>query len=329
MSRLCRYKESLQQFINKRSCIFDKNKIQNPNIESIIYNKIKDCDLFLPIMLLTIMNNQNKKNSKSIQGYYAATSMQILFVLIDVMENKDDYDKDLYKDLTEYLITSSSYSLYQNLETVKDNFSGDIASDILINSLKIFHDNVSNLNMLSRNNFEILNQSPCDDVKNWYIKDDESLTNHFDKLKVISKKSYKEYINKKIESLCQTTFQIGWLIGCGNQKEIKKIKKVATSFCYIYKLSIDFANLENDIRNTKNEVSTNFVVNFGLQNSYEIFMEHKHKFIEGAMTLNLFTSTIKEILNHIETSVDEVIEETSPDLKSTCSNCMSVETFNK
>ena len=94
MSRLGRYKESLNRFINDRSCLFDEDRIPNAKIESIIYNKVKNSDLLLSIMFLTIMNNQNKKNSKSIQGYYAASSIQILQILLQVIENKDFFKND-------------------------------------------------------------------------------------------------------------------------------------------------------------------------------------------------------------------------------------------
>jgi len=331
MSRLGRYKESLNRFIKDRSCLFDENKIPNAKVESIIYNKIKGSDLLLSIMLLTIMNNQNKKNSKSIQGYYAASSVQMLQILLDIVENKEafieSHSLDCFNTIKEYLVLSSNYSLFQNLETVKDNFSGDVSSEVIINSLKIFNEKLSNTNILSTNCLEVSDNKPCTDLKNWYIREDKSLVNHFNKLKIVTKKSFKEYMEMKLGSICDITFQVGWLIGCGNPKDLKKIKKLSKSFGYLYKLAHDFDNLENDIRNTNNGISNNFIVNFGLQNSYEVFMENKQKFIEDAMILDLFTSTIKEILNFIEAKVDSVIEETSPDLKSNYSNVQSVGTF--
>ena len=45
-------------------------------------------------------------------------------------------------------------------------------------------------------------------------------------------------------------------------------------------------------------------------------MESKQKFIEVAMLLDIYTTTIKEIVNNIEARVDEIIDETSPDIKS-------------
>jgi len=271
------------------------------------------------------MNNQNKKNSKSIQGYYAASMVQIVQILLDLLENgtKDD----LNYMTREYLLITATNSLYQNLETVKDNFDGDVASEIIINTLKVYHERMSYTNIMHDCVMEVSNDKPCKDVKDWYIRDDSSLNEHFDSIKTVTKKSFKEYVTKKIGSVSELAFQIGWIIGCGNQKESKKISKVAKAFCYIYKLSQDFENLDTDIRNAKNGVTRNFIVNYGLQNSYEIFMDNKQKFIENSMDLNIFTSTVKEILNYIEAKVDNVIDKTSPDLRSTYSNLQSMSTF--
>ena len=61
MSRLIRYKESLNRFIKDRSCLYDTEGIPNASIDTLLYNKIKEDDKLLAILLLTIMNNQNKK----------------------------------------------------------------------------------------------------------------------------------------------------------------------------------------------------------------------------------------------------------------------------
>jgi len=49
----------------------EDNEPCNTQINSYIYSKIKDNDLLFPILLLTVMNNQNKKNLQY-AGYYLA-----------------------------------------------------------------------------------------------------------------------------------------------------------------------------------------------------------------------------------------------------------------
>lgn len=330
MSRLNRYKDSLIRFIKERSCIFEETNIPNADIRNIIYNSIDENDLTLPILLLTIMNNQNKKNSKTIQGYYAASAMELARILMNIVENKDqfisEHSESLFNETLYCLILTSYKLICQNLETVKDNYNGEIVANIFINTIKIFNNVLSFDKLLGNYEFDITDRNPENDTKQWLIKDNIELSEHYSKIKVVKNSSFKKYLNKKITALCEMSFLIGWIIGCGSSKETARIKKLARSFSYLYKLSIDFKNIEIDIM--KSNISNNIVVNFGLQNAYELFMENKHKFIEDAMTLDIFTCTIKEVLNHIESSVDRVIEETSPDFKSNYSDLQSIDTFN-
>ena len=103
--------------------------------------------------------------------------------------------------------------------------------------------------------------------------------------------------------------------------------KLSKYYTMMYKLAEDFENIENDVMNQVDGICKNYVVNYGLQNSYEVFMTNKQKFIEELMTLDMFTNTIKEIINYIEHKVDMIIDETSPDLKSSCSNSQSMSIF--
>jgi 5'-3' exonuclease len=61
-------------------------------------------------------------------------------------------------------------------------------------------------------------------------------------------------------------------------------------------------------KGTKNKV--------GLQEAFELFMEAKTKIIESCITLDLYSNTMKEVLDLIETRIDNLIEKTRPDLKS-------------
>jgi hypothetical protein len=68
------------------------------------------------------------------------------------------------------------------------------------------------------------------------------------------------------------------------------------------------------------EYCLNYVVNYGLHHSYDLFMKHKQKFLESCMLLDTYTMTIKEIIHYIESEVEQIIDQTSPDLKSNMSN---------
>src|SRR3989304_6987347 len=91
MSRLSRYKESLNRFIRDRSCLFEGDNGSENNATSLVYNIIKNDDLILSILFLTIMNNQNKKNKIILHGYHGASCIEFLKVLINIQKYKEDY----------------------------------------------------------------------------------------------------------------------------------------------------------------------------------------------------------------------------------------------
>ena len=90
MSRLLKYKDSLDRFIKDKSCLFDTDSILNSNIETLLYNKIKESDKILAILLLTIMNNQNKKKKITLQGYYMASMIEFIVLITKFISDKNN-----------------------------------------------------------------------------------------------------------------------------------------------------------------------------------------------------------------------------------------------
>jgi hypothetical protein len=326
MSRLIRYKESLDRFIKDRSCLFETDSIPNANINSILYNSIKNSNKILAILLLTIMNNQNKKKHISTQGYHAAATIEFLNLMIEIIDRKEsfisDYGGDNYNKLTNYLMICANKSICENINSIKIHISGDASTEIFLTVMNIFNKKVSYNNMLDDFNFEFNDTTPKNDTLDWYLKNNVDVSNKFKTLNQIKKESYLKYLDKKIGSLCEMAAIIGWVIGCGDINSIDNIKVIAKHFTIIYKLSKDFDKIEDDILNSDG-FSINYVVNYGLQDSYEAFMKHKQKFLEDVMVLDIYTSTIKEIVSYIENKVDSIIDQTSPDLKSNFSNIVS------
>ena len=56
-----------------------------------------------------------------------------------------------------------------------------------------------------------------------------------------------------------------------------------------YQISNDFSNIDQDLKNNDDGVTLNYVINCGIQESYEKFMDSKQKFIEEAMNLEIFS----------------------------------------
>jgi len=322
MSRITKYKESLNKFIKERSCLFNEDYLPNATIDAILYNEIKDSNMIIPIIFLTIMNNQNKKNKVTIQGYYAASEMEFIYTLIKIMRHKNrivrNYDTDMYYKIVNYLILSSNKTLQQNLHILDRYIDRHDSIKISQQCSEIYHEFINYSKILSSIDLKLANRPPKSDLLRWYIKDDKELAIKFKQLKQIDKDSFKIYIDKRYGSLCELLFVTAWSLGCGERKYLKKIRKLSKYFCMIYKLYVDFISLHKDLETDKN-ISLNYIVNYGLQEAYETYLDNKQKFINDAYILDIYTNTVKEIITYIENEIDEIIDQTSPELKSICS----------
>jgi hypothetical protein len=294
-------------------------------INNTIYNKIKDNDMIIPILFLTIMNNQNKKNHISMQGYYIASSIAFLICELEFIENKSNLITQLsiddYIKMSNILFINSTKSLQQNIESIKNTYQSQPQNlvNIITHSLSIFNSTFKVINSYNDYKFNFTNKGCNNNVITWYLKNNTELIDKFKTFKQLTKESLNEYIDKKYVSICELSIVLGWIIGGGEIKEITRIKKSARYFAIMYKISKDFENLSNDIKNS-DKYSANYVLNYGLQDAYELFLDNKQKFIEESMIEDIYTNTVKEIIDTIEVNVDLIIDQTSPDLKSSYSS---------
>ena len=314
MSRIQKYRESLYRFIKDKSCLM-KNDDQT-ELNNCIYDKIKESDLIYSILLLTVMNNQNKKNNITMQGYYVASCIEFLNVFVKLIEDKETVSK-FNIPIFNVLIMNANKSLQQNIETIKNCKWANPQNlvNIIINCLNIYNNSLFELNTFNEFKFVITNKNCDTDIIKWYLKTDNQLIEKFKTFKQVEKESLATYIEKKYNIISELSIIIGWIMGGGDAKTIKRLKKVSTYFSMMYKIAKDFENLTQDIKNNT-DYTPNFVLNYGLQNAYESFVENKQNFIEGLMVEDIYTNTIKEVIDDIEANVDVIIDQTSPDLKS-------------
>ena len=357
MSRIQKYKESLQKFIKEKSCLlkkcfecstcdscmnckdckFDKHKLYcnkcikcencskcimcDKKLKSYVYDLMYSSDSVYSILFLTVMNNQNKKINISVQGYYIATCVEFLCTLLYVIENKGDVmklwgDKG-YLKLCGLLGVYANVSLQQNIESAKSVYVIDNLINISMKANYALNETISDV--MSIVGFECcVKEKECDgNVVDWYLKD-ESMIKKFESLKQISKVSCKQYCNIKYVAVCEFVMMMGWIMGNGNVNNIEKLGRSAGYFAMMYGLSKNFKYLNDDIKNAT-VCTTNYVLNFGLQDGYEEFINNKQLFLSSMMNDDVYTSTIKELIDKIEIDVDDVINLTSPDLRSNCS----------
>ena len=148
----------------------------------------------------------------------------------------------------------------------------------------------------------------------------------FKQINLINKKNLLNIIENNTSYVSELSSILGWLFGCGDIKQVPIAKKIGYYFGMIYVISNDYQTFSDDIRiayKCDKKVSINYIINCGLQQTYEDYINYKQKFITYCLSLGTYTGTIKEILEVIDSKIDEIIDTTSPDLKSNSNYSLS------
>lgn len=318
MSRILKYRESLEKFIKNKSCIINNIfMMDKKDINAIIFDILNKNDNIYSILMMTIMNNQNKKKKITSQGYFMASAIEFLNVIIYMIDDityKTKMGIDNYYKTINILIQLAHKSICQNMDSIKMCVNNEMTNNIYMIVLNLFNEIISFDKILNDNNIITTNKKLNNDVLVWYIKTNNISDKNYKKFLEIEENNLMDIFYKKYGLLCQFAICIGWTTS-GDISNIEKVKYMSNHFVTMYKIYKDFINIEQDLK-TENNYTLNYVINYGLQYSYEKFMKNKQKFIEIAMYLDTYTSTIKELISSIDSQMDKVLEKTSPDLKS-------------
>ena len=138
-------------------------------------------------------------------------------------------------------------------------------------------------------------------------------------------KDFTDYIKNKYGNLGKMIIVLSWIMGGGStdKKTLSILEGIGEKFGLIYKICIDFENVITDIKNsdnTINNITNNTIVNIGVQESFELFMELKSSFYEESLKLEIYTHTMKEVIDELEIKMDKCIENCKIDMKSTYSS---------
>ena len=129
------------------------------------------------------------------------------------------------------------------------------------------------------------------------------------------------YIKNKYGNIGKLVIILSWIMGGGviDKKNINILENIGEKFGLIYKICIDFENTINDIKKSES-ITDNIIINIGVQNSFELFMELKSSFYEDSLKLGIYTHTMKEVIDELEIKMDRCIENCKVDMKSTYSS---------
>jgi hypothetical protein len=154
---------------------------------------------------------------------------------------------------------------------------------------------------------------------------DKQVINKYKNLYKVEHNNLIEYVKNTYGNIGDIVFVIGWAIGGGDRKKelLKTLQTIGDRFGLLYKLCKDFEKIEQDINSSSKynlNYNLNFVVNEGVQESFILFMEIKTQLIEECLNLNIYTHTLKEVLDELEKNVDICLQSSNIDLKSTYSS---------
>jgi len=320
-SRFALYQNSIKKFIINQS-IISKHHQKNT-----ILKWTETSEYILPISLLTVMNGQQKKNGlKSMHGYEMATGIELLIVLFNIMESKKfnilNSNSDPSDNICPEIVSLIYQTLNRNIKDITNYYSTDVMMKIYLFGSEHLHDKITKISETIYNfelptNLKFIQKS---DLKNFHFKNPKNL-DKLSSFKQIPKDILLQYIQGTYGSLCKLSLIFGWLIGGSSPDMITSLDRLGYHFGMMLKLAYDFVNIENDINlQLHNNISLNYVINFGLQDAFELFDESKKKFIEGLMTMDITTPTLKEFIDILETKVDSTLESSSPDIRSNSSS---------
>lgn len=289
MSRIERYQDGINNFI-----------INKTNIDEEIKKKILDSDHLLGIIMASIINLNTKKTNYKVHGYYTASAIDLLLLNI----HKNDIN-----------LLNNIYSLFHtNFDIIKFPTCNDTSIKVLKFGLTYLS---SQLNIIfNQKKYEEQKRTQKSDITN--ITSQINIKTKIKELNTIKKEDFTIFLNDKYGTIGEIVFILGWTIGGGEIKAefMKELQLMGNKLGLMYKIAIDFENVELDLENL---YKFNVVLNNGIQDSFTLFMDLKTEFLEALFKHNLYTHTIKEVLDLLEDKIDVILKKSNIDMKSTYS----------
>lgn len=307
MNRIQKYQDSIERFFINKLYL----KYINKEDSEIIINNIKKNEYIITIFLLSITNNINKKNKVHQHGYYVGSSFELALLLIRSLEKSYIYN-----------INNNQYVKINNLVNILLSHNLELSSSVLSKDkllksyttcFKIMNTKITdsiNLDFeINKNTFEYT------DIINYKFNEPKNYLNKLKKQKKLTNDEIKKYIENKYCPIIETAALFAWNLGGGQENYSIYIQKLGYYFAFLVKIYYDILELETDIKNTDLDYYPNIVINLGIQKTFEFYIFYKKKFIELSIKLDMFTNTLKELIERMESCIDKFVENTIGDLR--------------
>jgi len=301
MSRISRYQESLSKFIKNKNI----ESYFSDEFKETIYNKLTDSDHLGGIIVSTLFNHNSKKSNFKGHGYFLAIAVDIMMIILESNNRLNNQNLNL---------TIGLYKLINDNISIINTPKQEELNNIIIKTYEYFNQNIYDIITYEKvgpvskmQKSDLLNLKTITEP----IYKKISSMNHYNKDDIIL------YVKKTYGKLGKMLFLISWIIGGGDsdKKTLKQIENIGELFGSLYKICIDFDNIINDINKDVKETK-NIIVNIGIQESFAFFMETKSKFYEESFKMDIYTHTMKEVIDELETKIDKCLDNCTVDMKS-------------
>lgn len=341
-TRFVKYQNSIKKYSK------DKINLFNNNFKEYVMNSLDSDELIPSITLLTIMNGLLQCTKEiSLFSYDIAVGIGLIDIynkaLFDLRNDRMIKELPIIinlitcSNIDKIVGTSKSDDLTNDNEETPTMISMKYSKKAIKNIFVL--KNVKEMMKLINHKFLSMNQNVIDYVPKY----DTEKCIHTDirkihgtvqiseevikRTKQMHKQSLFEYIEKTKCDVCHLAMTLGWTLGCGNNKLVPKINKAAIDLGYMLYLAQCFGSVYRDLSELNRKVcspeydsqpffSFNYIINFGLQSAFELYNEHKSKFWECLMAIDIKSPTINEYLEYLDKQIDGIIETTTPDLGS-------------
>lgn len=322
MSRIQKYQDSIEKFFYNKLCLIYLNEKEAVELTNLIKNNL----FIITIFLFLVSNNINKKNKVFQHSYYIGGLIELLNILIDktnttINTNYKNIDNDIYIKITNLI----NILLMQNLEMSSINMTKDKLIKNYCNLIKTA--NIISINALNNNNLTIAYNKFTETDLMYYkfknIKDVSQILGNYNK---INSDDIIKYIENNYYPSIEYALSIVWI--CSGEKEEMNsvIKKLGYYFSFLLRINrdiLDFENILENMRDTDMQYSKNIVINLGIQETFEWFIYYKKKFIELSLKLKLFSNNINDLIEFLENTLDNFINNTTPFIDSKNINFLS------
>ena len=308
MNRIQKYQDSIERFFINKLYL----KYLNKEDSEIIINNIKKNEYLITIFLLSLSNNINKKNKIHQHGYYIGSSMELALLSIRSLEKPNIFNinNDKFVKINNLVNILLSHNLELSSSVLsKEKLLKSYSSCFKILNSKITNSLTDNLDIEKTDNFVYT------DLINYKFDNTNKVIKELKLKKKLSIHEIKNYIENKYCPIIETATLFTWNLGGGQENYSIYIQKLGYYFGFLMKIYYDILELETDIKDKDLCYYPNIVINLGIQKTFEFYVFYKKKFIELSIKLDMYTNTLKELIEKMELCIDKFLENTVGDMR--------------